>query len=68
MLRLSQALTQIHQLILILTSLILFSHNEGFIHSFCFISTEQSLEELKKLLLLLLGCAVQVNADDVHKT
>ena len=27
------------------------------------LSTEQSLEEMKKLLLLLLGCAVQVNPD-----
>lgn len=26
------------------------------------LSTEQSLEEIKKLLLLLLGCAVQVRA------
>lgn len=37
-----------------------FPYNEGFIYSFCLISTEQGLEELKKLLLLLLGCAVQV--------
>lgn len=28
--------------------------------------TEQSLEELKKVLLLLLGCAVQVNADNAR--
>lgn len=28
-----------------------------------YLLTEQSLEEMKKLLLLLLGCAVQVNTD-----
>lgn len=31
--------------------------------NFFLLSTEQSLEEMKKLLLLLLGCAVQVNPD-----
>lgn len=31
---------------------------------FC-VSAEESLEEIKKLLLLMLGCAVQVNADSM---
>lgn len=39
--------------------------NFFFLFLFLKISTEQSLEEIKTLLLLLLGCAVQVNADNV---
>lgn len=39
--------------------------NFVFLFLFFLISTEQSLEEIKTLLLLLLGCAVQVNADNV---
>ena len=39
--------------------------NLPFISFFLFLYTEQSLAELRKVLLLLLGCAVQVNADNV---